>query len=77
MSDAGEVTVDKETFLEMKIEGQLWLLFKTVQTQRKVDNQLDARIEKLENKRKMDSGISGAMGIFGGFIATLASKLFG
>ena len=77
MSNDGEVTVDKETFQAMAIDGQMWLLFKTVQTQRKVDNELDARIEKLENKRKLDSGISGAMGIFGGFIATLASKLFG
>jgi len=77
MSDAGEVTVDKETFLEMKIEGQLWLLFKTVQTQRKVDAELDGRIEALENRKKVDSGVSGVLGVFGGFLAVLGSKIFG
>lgn len=77
MSNDGEVTVDKQTFLEMKIDGQLWLLFQTVQTQRKVDNELDARIEKLEGRKKVDTGISGVMGAISGALTVLGSKLFG
>jgi hypothetical protein len=36
----------------------------------------DKRINKLENRKKYDSGISAAMGIIGGFIGSLGQTFF-
>ena len=76
MGDNGEVLIDKETFLKMPPEGQNWLLFKTIQFDRKavsgrIDG-VDSEIKKLKRKKKTDTGISAIAGFIGGFAAQLS-----
>ena len=77
MTDDGEVTVDKETFLAMPMEGQMWLLFKTVQTQRKTDNHLQDQIDDLAGQKKANTALSAVSGGISGFLTVLGSKFFG
>jgi len=77
MTDDGEVTVDKETFLAMPLEGQMWLLFKTVQTQRKMDEHLQTEIDDLKGQKKTNTLCSSIAGGISGVLTVLGSKFFG
>jgi len=76
MNDNGEVSIDKETFLKMTADGQNWMLFKTIQSNRKTVNDridgVDSEISKLKRKKKFDTGISAITGFVGGFAAHIS-----
>jgi hypothetical protein len=77
MTNDGEVTVDKDTFQAMPLEGQMWLLFKTVQTQRKMDKHLQSEIDALKDQKKINTTLSTITGGISGFLTAIGGKLFG
>lgn len=77
MTDDGEITIDKETFLAMPLEGQLWTLFKTVQTQKEDVVCLREDIEELQDQKKINTVLSTITGGISGFLAVIGGKFFG
>jgi hypothetical protein len=64
--------ISRETFHAMDTDGKLGALFDVLSVRLK---KADCRIDRLEKRKRIDTGIAGVMGIIGGFAAELVGKL--
>jgi len=69
----GEYEIDKDTFMGLDTSKQNWMMYQTFNKYR-VDcnerfSESENRLEKLENRKRFDTAVSGSAGVVGGFIA--------
>lgn len=69
----GNYKIDHEQFRTFTTDTKLDVIYATLNECR---DRCNARFCKLEQRKTMDTTISGATGIIGGIIAVVASRLF-
>lgn len=73
---AGSHGIKKETYVQADEKTRIALTFDFFDAIYCRLAEGDKRIKKLENRKKLDTGVSGAFGFIGGFVAMFVRKLF-